>query len=55
MTPEAETYREQLRAMLPELRERFGVPRVPAPAPRPEPPGRGPFPAVVRKAPARTG
>jgi predicted nucleotidyltransferase len=25
MTPEAEKYREQLRAMLPELRERFGV------------------------------
>ena len=25
MTPEAEGYREQLRAMLPELRERFGV------------------------------
>ena len=25
MTPEAERYREQLRAMLPELAERFGV------------------------------
>jgi uncharacterized protein len=25
MTPEAEKYRERLRAMLPELRERFGV------------------------------
>jgi hypothetical protein len=25
MTPEAERYREQLRAMLPELRERYGV------------------------------
>ena len=25
MTPEAETYRDQLRAMLPELAERFGV------------------------------